>query len=113
VLVLDGEAPVREAMVHLLRSYGIASWTVGTEADAVAALKTSVEALSPCTLLITGETVPERLQHACVKPACLCCSSQWPEAAHEGDNSLIVRLLAAGLMRRHVGCPADMHDNPY
>lgn len=91
VLVLDDEADVRDAMSQLLRSHGIKVEAVATEAEAVAALKASVENESSFSLiicdfrladgidglhvgqtlsrrffnipllLITGETAPERL----------------------------------------------------
>jgi CheY-like chemotaxis protein len=92
VLVLDDEADVREAMSRLLHAHGIEVEVAATRAEAVAALKNSVEGLNPFALLIcdfrladgvdglrvgqtlsqhffdvpllliTGETAPERLQ---------------------------------------------------
>lgn len=92
VLVLDDEADVREAMSQLLQSHGIETHAVATEAEAITALKASVEGLNPFALLIcdfrladsvdglrvgqtlsqhffnvpllviTGETAPDRLQ---------------------------------------------------
>lgn len=52
VLVLDDEADVREAMSRLLESHGIVAVPVATEAEAVAALQSSVLAQQPFDLLL-------------------------------------------------------------